>query len=96
MEKILESYEKVCSNFPNIYKVENCGNYLEVKTEIYFKWANEYLNLYIIPEENGICLSDSNNVYRISDDFYDVDEDILNVYSKFNDFISSLGIDIKQ
>lgn len=87
MKNILESFEEVCKILPNVYKVENNDNYLKISTEILFKKAENYLNLYILLEDDYICLSDSNSVYSICDGFYDISEEIL------LDFANKVGLD---
>lgn len=90
MKNILDSYEEVCKILPNVYKVENNENYLKISTEILFKKAEDYLNLYIMLEEDYVCLSDSNSVYSICDGFYDIDEEVL------LDFANKVGLDFED
>ena len=82
MEKnILDKYYEICKSLPVVDYVENLGNYLKIGTNILFEKADAYLNLYIIPEEDYVCLSDSNNVYGFCDDYYDVSNDELKVFT---------------
>jgi len=89
-ENVLKDFEEVCKNLPIIYKIDNYGDYLKFYTDILFEYAEDYLNLYLIVEENGICLSDSNEVYRICDGPYDVNYEIL------EKFANELELDFKD
>ena len=79
-----------CQNNPLVYKVEYNDNYLKIFTEIFIKREDSYLNLYLIFEDEGVCLSDSNEIYRIYDGYYDISNEML------KGFAESLDLDYEN
>ena len=63
---------------PQIHKAEDWGDYYKVFTLYLLGISNDYLNVYLINEGKGEwSLSDSNSVYAVLDDFYAVNERML-------------------
>lgn len=80
--EILKEFEEYCKALPIIYSVENRGNYLKLNTEILFKKAESYLSLYLVVEDDGVCLSDSNSVCDFCDAYYDTSDEFIEKCAK--------------
>lgn len=72
-----QEYKDVCNGLPIVHRVEDAGNYLKIYTDILLGDSNDYLNLYLIFEDGDVGLSDSNNIYAILDDYYDITDQML-------------------
>ena len=73
---------EACQNNSLIYKVENNDDYFKIFTEIFIEREDSYLNLYLVFEDEGVCLSDSNEIFRIYDGYYDELEESLEKFAK--------------
>ena len=85
MENILslkDEFKKVCEKSPIVYKVEDYCDYFQIYTKIFIDFLDSYLNLYLIFEDKGPCLSDSNEIYRIFDGPFDITNEMLEGFSK--------------
>ena len=67
-----------------VRRYEEDEGYIKIITNILLGKSNDYLNLYIIFEDDGLYLTDSNNIYMIMDDYYPIDEDKYNRVSEIN------------
>lgn len=72
-----QEYKDVCNGLPTVHRVEDAGNYLKIYTDILLGDSNDYLNLYLIFEDGDVGLSDSNNIYAILDDYYEITDQML-------------------
>ena len=75
-------FKTVCENNPMVYKIVDHGNYFVIFTKMLIDFEDSYLNLYLIFEDNGVCLSDSNEMYRIYDLCYDISSEMLEGFAK--------------
>ena len=77
-ENRLGRFLSVANKSKLVHRVFDEEDYLKLFTEILLGVSNDYLNLYIMEEDDGFYLIDCNNVYIVMDDFYDLNEDRLN------------------
>ncbi len=58
-----------------VHRVIDEEDYLKLYTDILLGVSSDYLNLYIMEDDDGVYLIDCNNVYAIMDGFYDLNEE---------------------
>ena len=73
----LNDFEEILSITNLIHDFRKADVYWELRTSILLGKSRDYLNLYLIPEDGVFYLSDSNNIYAVLDDYYDVDDEKL-------------------
>lgn len=85
MENLLslkQEYKSICENSPLVNRIEESGEYFKIYTNILVGDTDTFLNLYLIFDEDEVCLSDSNEIYRICEGYYELSDENLENLAK--------------
>lgn len=72
-----QKYISLIGDFPMVHSIDDSRKYLKIYTNILLGESQNYLNLFLVWDEEGACLTDSNEIYAQLDDYYDLTEESL-------------------
>ena len=88
--ELKQKYIKLLEDCPLIHSVSDEGTYLKIFTEILMGETDTFLNLFLIFNDDEVCLTDSNEVFNLCEGFYDLPDE------KLADFARYVGLDYNK
>ncbi|MCR4562203.1 MAG: hypothetical protein K5694_03260 [Bacilli bacterium] len=76
-DKLKEWFLEIGNKSPLVHRMIDYDDYLKIMTNFLLGKSNDYLNLYLIPEDGEYYISDSNNIYATLDDYYSISEESM-------------------